>query len=106
MRFGITCSKIDEVGFITHAENLGYDVAWISDSPLLRSNPWAVMALAAERTRRIMLGTALIVPSMRLAPTTANGIATIARLAPVFSDDRQDRIRAHLASRPPQRTPQ
>jgi 5,10-methylenetetrahydromethanopterin reductase len=82
MRFGITCSKIDEVGFITHAENLGYDVAWISDSPLIRSNPWAVMALAAERTRRIKLGTALIVPSMRLAPIAANGIATIARLAP------------------------
>ena len=82
MRFGITCTKIDEVGFITHAENLGYDVAWITDSPLLRSNPWAVMALAAERTRTITLGTALIIPAMRLAPITANGIATIARLAP------------------------
>ncbi|MGF1595671.1 MAG: LLM class flavin-dependent oxidoreductase [Acidimicrobiales bacterium] len=82
MRFGVTCSKIDEVGFITHAENLGYDVAWISDSPLLRSNPWAVMALAAERTRRITLGTALLIPAMRLAPVAANGLATIARLAP------------------------
>ncbi len=82
MRFGITCTKIDEVGFITHAENLGYDVAWISDSPLIRSNPWAVMALAAERTRRITLGTALLIPAMRLAPIAANGIATIARLAP------------------------
>jgi alkanesulfonate monooxygenase SsuD/methylene tetrahydromethanopterin reductase-like flavin-dependent oxidoreductase (luciferase family) len=82
MRFGITCTKIDEVGFITHAENLGYDVAWISDSPLIRSNPWAVMALAAERTRRITLGTALVIPAMRLAPVTANGIATINRLAP------------------------
>lgn len=82
MRFGITCTKIDEVGFITHAENLGYDFAWISDSPLIRSNPWAVMALAAERTRRIELGTGLIIPAMRLAPVTANGIATIARLAP------------------------
>lgn len=82
MRFGITCTKIDEVGFITHAENLGYDVAWISDSPLIRSNPWAVMALAAERTRRITLGTALLVPAMRLAPVAANGVATINRLAP------------------------
>lgn len=82
MRFGITCSKIDEVAFITRAEELGYDVAWISDSPLIRSNPWAVMALAAVRTQRITLGTALIIPAMRLAPITANGIATIARLAP------------------------
>lgn len=41
------------------------------------------MALAAERTRRIQLGTGLIIPAMRLAPVTANGIATITRLAPV-----------------------
>lgn len=80
MRFGITCTKIDEVGFITHAENLGYDFAWISDSPLIRSNPWAVMALAAERTRRIELGTGLIIPAMRLAPVRLAELAEHVRV--------------------------
>jgi len=82
MKFGITANKIDEIGFITHAENLGYDFCWVTDSPMLRSNPWAVLALAAQQTRRIRLGTGVAVPGLRLAPVAANGIATINRLAP------------------------
>ncbi|MFH1602334.1 MAG: LLM class flavin-dependent oxidoreductase [Pseudomonadota bacterium] len=82
MEFGISCSKIDEIGLATHAENLGYDFCWVTDSPMLRSNPWAVMALVALQTRRMRIGTGVAVPGMRLAPVAANGIATIARLAP------------------------
>ncbi len=82
MEFGITSSKIDEIGFISHAENLGYDFCWVSDSQMIRSNPWSVLALAAQQTRTIRLGTGVAVPGLRLAPVTANGIATINRLAP------------------------
>ncbi len=82
MDFGISCGKIDEIGFITHAENLGYDFCWVTDSQLIRSNPWAVLALAAQQTRTIRLGTGVAVPGLRLAPVAANGIATINRLAP------------------------
>jgi 5,10-methylenetetrahydromethanopterin reductase len=82
MEFGISCSKIDEIGFITHAENLGYQYCWITDSQMIRSNPWAVLALAAQQTRTIRLGTGVAVPGLRLAPVAANGIATINRLAP------------------------
>ena len=82
MQFGLLTTKIDEIGLITHAENLGYDFCWISDSPLIRSNPWAVMALAAHQTQTIRLGTGLAIPGLRLAPVAANGIATINRLAP------------------------
>lgn len=82
MDFGILTTKIDEIGLITHAENLGYTFCWVSDSPLIRSNPWAVMALAAQQTRTIRLGTGLAIPGLRLAPVTASGIATINRLAP------------------------
>ena len=82
MDFGILTTKIDEIGLITHAENLGYNFCWVSDSPLIRSNPWAVMALAAQQTRTIRLGTGLAIPGLRLAPVTASGIATINRLAP------------------------
>ena len=32
MDFGIVTAKIDEIGFITHAENLGYSHCWITDS--------------------------------------------------------------------------
>ena len=82
MKFGIMTSKIDEIGYITHAENLGYTHCWVTDSPMLRSNCWAVLALAATATRDMRLGTGVSVPGIRQAPVTANGIATINRLAP------------------------
>jgi alkanesulfonate monooxygenase SsuD/methylene tetrahydromethanopterin reductase-like flavin-dependent oxidoreductase (luciferase family) len=82
MEFGISCSKIDEVGLVTFAENLGYDFCWVTDSPMLRSHPWAVLALAAQQTQTIKLGMGVAVPGLRLAPDTACGIATINRLAP------------------------
>ena len=82
MHFGIMTAKIDEIGYIVHAENLGYSHAWVTDSPIIRSNCWAVLALAARETRTIKLGTGVAVPGLRLAPVAANGIATINRLAP------------------------
>ena len=82
MKFGITCSKIDEIGLITHSENLGYDFCWITDSQMIRSDPWATLALAAQQTRTIRIGTGVAAAGLRLAPVAANGIATINRLAP------------------------
>ena len=82
MEFGLSCNKIDEVGVAVHAENLGYDFCWITDSPMIRSNIWAVMALVAQQTQRLRLGTGVAVPGLRLAPVAANGIATINRIAP------------------------
>ena len=82
MDFGIMTAKVDEIGYITHAENLGYTRCWVTDSPIIRSNCWAVLALAAQATRAMRLGTGVNVPALRLAPAAANGIATINRLAP------------------------
>ncbi|MCZ6556862.1 MAG: LLM class flavin-dependent oxidoreductase [SAR324 cluster bacterium] len=82
MDFGVVTAKIDEIGYITHAENLGYSHCWITDSQMIRSNCWAVLALAAQQTRNMKIGTGVNVPGLRLAPVTANGIATINRLAP------------------------
>ena len=82
MKFGITTSKIDEIGLIARAENLGYDFCWVSDTQMIRSNPRAVLALAAHQTRTIRLGTGVAVAGLRLAPVTANAIATINRIAP------------------------
>jgi alkanesulfonate monooxygenase SsuD/methylene tetrahydromethanopterin reductase-like flavin-dependent oxidoreductase (luciferase family) len=82
MDFGIVTAKVDEIGYITHAENLGYTHCWVTDSQMIRSNCWAVLALAAQQTRHMRLGTGVNVPGLRLAPVAANGIATINRLAP------------------------
>jgi alkanesulfonate monooxygenase SsuD/methylene tetrahydromethanopterin reductase-like flavin-dependent oxidoreductase (luciferase family) len=83
MQFGLCLhSKIDDIGLVSHAEELGYDAAWFADSQLLWSDAYACLALAAERTRRIRLGTGVSVVDTRLAPVTAHSIATINVLAP------------------------
>src|SRR5262252_2066831 len=74
MDFGIVTAKVDEIGYITHAENLGFTHCWVTDSQMIRSNCWAVLALAARDTRRMRLGTGhtamrtLGQRPMRLAP--------------------------------------
>lgn len=82
MQFGMTCAHVGEIDMVADAERLGYDYCWATDSPLLRSNPWSVLALAARETHSIRLGTGVVVPGLRDPADTANGIATIARLAP------------------------
>ena len=64
------------------AESLGYQRAWLYDSPALYGDVWAGLALAAERTKRIGLGTAVLVPSLRHVMVTAAAIGTIEELAP------------------------
>ena len=83
MEFGIcVATKIDDVGVVTHAENLGYTHAWIPDSQMIWSDCYAYMALAAQQTRTIKIGTGVAVIGTRIAPVTAHSIATINRLAP------------------------
>src|SRR5262249_47100843 len=47
MDFGIVTAKVDEIGYIAHAENLGYSHCRVTDSLMIRSNCWAVLALGA-----------------------------------------------------------
>lgn len=82
MEFGVSCGYIDEIGYVSHAENLGFSYAWFSDTHMIRSNIWATMAVAAQQTRTIRLGSGLAIPGLRLAPVAACGIATINRIAP------------------------
>ena len=83
MDFGVcVATKIDEVGIVAHAENLGYTHAWIPDSQMIWSDCYAYMALAANQTRTINIGTGVSVIGTRIAPVTAHSIATINRLAP------------------------
>ena len=64
------------------AEELGYDRIWLFDSAALYEDIWAHLALIADSTQRIGLGTAVLVPNLRHVMTTASAIATIDRLAP------------------------
>jgi 5,10-methylenetetrahydromethanopterin reductase len=63
------------------AEELGYARVWIFDSAPLWEDPIAHLALAAARTTRIGLATAVLIPTQRCLMTMASGIATIARLS-------------------------
>jgi alkanesulfonate monooxygenase SsuD/methylene tetrahydromethanopterin reductase-like flavin-dependent oxidoreductase (luciferase family) len=83
MDFGIcVAAKIDDVGYIARAEQLGYRRAWVADSQMIWSDCYAVLALAARQTRTIHLGTGVAIVGTRAAPVTAHSIATINRLAP------------------------
>jgi hypothetical protein len=35
MDFGIMTAKVDEIGYIAPAENLGYTHCWVTDSPII-----------------------------------------------------------------------
>jgi len=83
MQFGIAFpSWIEAWRDCEIAEAEGFTHAWFYDTQLLCSDVYATMALAAEHTRTMKLGTLVAIPSNRIAPVTASAIATINALAP------------------------
>ena len=83
MKFGIcVMANIDEIGFFTHAENLGYDSVWVTDSQMLFSDCYAVLALAAQATRTLRLGPGTAICGTRIPPVQVAAMATLNRLAP------------------------
>ena len=82
MKFGISVSQVHEVDLVVQAENVGYDFCWVWDSPMIRSNLWALLALVAHRTHTISIGPGVAIPALAMAPVTANAIATINAIAP------------------------
>lgn len=83
MNFGIAFpSYIEAWRDCELAEASGFTHAWFYDTQMLCSDVYATMALAAEHTSTMMLGTLVSVPSNRIAPVTASAVATINALAP------------------------
>lgn len=83
MHFGIAFpSYIDAWRDAEIAEANGFTHAWFYDSQLVYSDVYATMALAAEHTKTLTLGTLVAIPTNRIAPVTASAIATINALAP------------------------
>ena len=83
MEFGLAYpGRLDAWKDLIRAEDSGFTHAWFYDSQMLYSDVYACMALAAEHTNTIKLGTGVAIPSNRIAPVTAHSIATINELAP------------------------
>lgn len=83
MRFGVcVMANIDEIGFFNHAESLGFDSVWVTDSQMLFSDCYAVLALAARQTTRLRLGPGTAICGTRIPPVHVAAMATLNRLAP------------------------
>lgn len=83
MQFGFcVMANIDEIGFFSHAETLGYDSVWVADSQHLFSDCYAVLALAARQTSRIRLGPGTAICGTRIPAVQVAAMATLNRLAP------------------------
>lgn len=75
-------TRITDWHIIKELENLGYDAAWVPDTQMMWSDCYATMALAAQNTSKIKLGTGVAIAGTRIAPTTAAAIASINAMAP------------------------
>ena len=75
-------TSLDTPEHIRIAESLGYRRAWSYDSPALYPDVWVALSLAAERTNRIGLGPAVLVPSLRHPMTNAAAIVGLCAMAP------------------------
>ena len=83
MDFGIALpTAADSWKVVQRAEEMGFTHAWFYDTQMLSADCFVAMGAAAVNTRRIRLGTGVLVPSNRIAPVTANALATLNQLAP------------------------
>src|ERR1043166_8714971 len=73
---------LDTPDHVKLAEELGYQRAWLYESPAYLHDVWMTLARAAERTERIGLGPAVLVPALRHPMTNAAAIATLCHMAP------------------------
>ncbi len=83
MDYGLAvATSTDSWKVVKKAESLGFSDAWFYDTQLLNPDVFVGMALAAEHTSTINLGTGVLIPSNRIAPVAANALASINKLAP------------------------
>jgi alkanesulfonate monooxygenase SsuD/methylene tetrahydromethanopterin reductase-like flavin-dependent oxidoreductase (luciferase family) len=83
MKFGFCImSDIDEIGFFSFIENLGYDSAWVADSQMMYSDVYMVCALAAQQTKRLRIGPGTAICGTRIPPVHVAAMATLNRMAP------------------------
>jgi 5,10-methylenetetrahydromethanopterin reductase len=85
VRTGVTLQGVDPPDdfeeMVTEIESLGYDSFWLTDSSLHSRNCWAYLTLAARRTSRMTIGTAVTNPLTRHPAVTAVAAATLADIS-------------------------
>jgi 5,10-methylenetetrahydromethanopterin reductase len=64
------------------AEKLGYQRVWSPEIPAFGHDIWVHLARLAERTQRIGIGPAVLIPSYRHPVAQASAIATLEHIAP------------------------
>ncbi|KAB2362858.1 LLM class flavin-dependent oxidoreductase [Actinomadura montaniterrae] len=71
------------IEYAVRAEALGYDSVWAGDSPITRqrADPLLVLAAVAQATRRVELGTAVLLPALRHPILLAHQLGTLDRLS-------------------------
>jgi 5,10-methylenetetrahydromethanopterin reductase len=83
MDFGIALpTAADNYKVVQRAEELGFSHAWFYDTQMLSADCFVAMGAAAVNTKKIRLGTGVLVPSNRISPVAANALATLNQLAP------------------------
>ena len=64
------------------ADKLGYERVWSPEVPAFGHDIWVHLARIAERTQRIGIGPAVLIPSYRHPVAQASAIATLEHMAP------------------------
>ena len=83
IKFGIAmATAADAWKLVQRAEALGFSNAWFYDTQMLSADCFVAMGAAAVKTERIRLGTGVLIPTNRIAPVTANALASLNQLAP------------------------
>jgi alkanesulfonate monooxygenase SsuD/methylene tetrahydromethanopterin reductase-like flavin-dependent oxidoreductase (luciferase family) len=85
-REAVMSGRLDTAPMLDLAERveaLGYDSVWVGDSLLARPRfePLTLLAAVAARTRRVRLGTAVLLPALRHPLILAHAVATVDRIA-------------------------
>jgi 5,10-methylenetetrahydromethanopterin reductase len=75
-------TTLDSPEHVALAEDLGYERAWLYDTPQQSPDVWMMLSLAAQRTERIGLGPGVLVPSLRHPMVNAAATAALVALAP------------------------
>ncbi len=81
----ISCAfptTLDSPEHVALAEELGYERAWLYDTPQQSPDVWMMLALSAQRTQHIGLGPGVLVPSLRHPMVNAAATAALVALAP------------------------
>src|SRR3954466_14945753 len=85
MQFGFTLKPEHSIEATLNlariGEELGFDYLWLFDSHVLWREPYALLALIAEHTKKLRLGTCVTNPGTREPSVTASALATLDELS-------------------------